>query len=247
MSQTQSEESRPWGLYITVAAIVLAVALGLFFAGSTSDPDDASNANVDADAVLQKQCEDRLKSIMLALDPTQLGVTTNRIDVSHDLNLWVADCGRDLTTQPIAEDADEIKRLLTDSAQRRVAAEEYSQRDASHVRTMLLSRQIAAHVTEEIVDPLQQSLALLRYLRRNVLPYRDLLPGSDQVAPPMTPHEALLSGSGTIEQQVWTLAELLRQIQIDAVIIEPVAEDGTPPHRHCWGCWFQPTTASRSS
>jgi hypothetical protein len=224
MSEPLTTEGRPWRLYFTLGGLVGLVLIGLFAAGREENTDETTEI-VNQQPQQQKICQDRLAGHFAALDPTRLGITNDRNDLTHDLQLWLNDCGAQLSREPIAQDRELVERLLPTDAAARAALAELSPRDVAHLRTQLLLRQIAEHVAAGETSPLEQAVALFGYVQRSIAPYRKVLPVDADAPPPMTPYEALVRGCGTIEHRVWTFVELLRQIEIDAVILQPAGED----------------------
>jgi hypothetical protein len=227
MNHQLPEQGKPWPLYIAIAAAVLLVGLALFFAGRGTPPTPADPSQETAGASsVEADCDRQLSEILTSMDPLRLGVSTNIQDCEHDLNQWRTECGRPPDGKPIAEDAETVARLLAPEAAARAAAPEYSQRDVAHVRTSLMLRQLADHVAAGHDDPVAQSVALFDFVQRNVL---DPPPG--MVLPPLTLYEVLSYGRGTAEQRAWLFAELLRQIRIDAVLLEasPATMESTAP------------------
>jgi hypothetical protein len=222
MTESLPAPERPWRLYITLAVVTLLVAVPLFFA-DRQEPSGEPSTTAPAEADLQRRCEEQLAGIMAALDPRELGLSSSQLDRAHDLNLWQSDCGALFAAQRIAQDAELVERLLPAQAVARVQAEAFTSRDAAHLRTTVLLRQAAQHASRGIDSPLDQAVTLFNFVRRNVLEF-----GPD--APTMTPYEILLLGRGSAEQRAWLYAELLRQIELDAVIVRP-ADRSVPADR----------------
>lgn len=215
MSENLPESDRPWRLYIAVGLFAVLFVSALFFAGRHEPSATTNGPSATArEENLQRRCEEDLAGIMAAVDPRELGLSSNQTDRARDLNLWQADCGALFAGQSIARDEELLRRLLPADVVERTLAAAFTARDVAHLRTTLLMRQTSQHATAGLTDPLAQTVALFDFVQRNVLEV-------GAVSPTMTPYEVMLIGRGSAEQRAWLLAELLRQIELDAVIIRP--------------------------
>lgn len=97
----------------------------------------------------------------------------------------------------------------------------FAPQDAEHIRTAFLAKQIARRVTRGVEGQLNQAQVLFDYVNRNV----QLVEESEAL--PLMPYEILTLGEGTAEDRAWVFAELLRQLNLDAVIVKPRATDST--------------------
>ncbi|MCA9054718.1 MAG: hypothetical protein KDA75_12825 [Planctomycetaceae bacterium] len=220
MTDVTPESEHPWRLYLAVGLFVLLVAAGFFFAGGPAN-DDGQETEAPTAVDQQRLCEDQLAGIMAAVDPRALGLSSSQVDRAHDLNLWKDDCGAVLFDTAIAQDEDLATRLLSEEVLKRFNKPDFTPRDVAHLRTTMLLRRAAEHVVEGEPDALRQAVRLFDFVQRNVLEI-----GQD--APTLTPYEILLLGRGSAEQRTWLLAELLRQIELDAVILQPKSEAEAP-------------------
>lgn len=216
MSNSLPEPDRPWRLYIAIGLVVVLVAAGLFFAGGQSpQAETETGGGSSAQGFQQRQCEEQLAGIMRAVDPQELGLSSNQSDRAYDLNLWRQDCGAVLASQAIAEDEALVRKLLPAEVAERTLQSEFTPRDVAHLRTTLLLRQTAEHVAAGETNVLRQAVRLFDYVQRSVLDA-----GAETLT--LTPYEMLLIGRASAEQRAWLLADLLRQLSIDAVIVRPL-------------------------
>lgn len=218
MNSSTTTEERPWRLYIAIIVPIVVIVAGLYFARTQGEGGPEEAAQPVVEGAEQLQCERQLSGILAAVDPTRLGLSSKPSDRAHDLNLWRTDCSQLLATERIAQDEELVQRLLSTEAAARTAAEEFSARDAMHLRTVLLFRQIAMKLVADQPDPLKQAVALFDYVQRNVLDA-----GPD--APTMTPYEVLLVGRASAAQRTWAFAELCRQVELDAFLLQPAAKE----------------------
>lgn len=220
MSQSSpSEASRPWALYIWSGVGVLLIIGTLYLAGQHK----VSAVVSDAERVDEQRgalCHEQLVGILRAVEPRELGLTSESSDRAHDLNLWQSDCGSVLVEGAVARDEALVRRLLSAETAEATLSPQYSVADVAHLRTSILMRQIADHLVEGMTDQEQVAVTLFDYVHRTV---HDV----ELAAPAMTPYEVLLIGLGTAELRTWVFAELLRQVELDVVLIEPAEGDAT--------------------
>ncbi|MFV0445353.1 MAG: hypothetical protein ACK5Q5_17385 [Planctomycetaceae bacterium] len=217
MSDSLPAVERRWRRYVALGLGIAAIAAGLFLAGGQTPPEEpATSEQASADAQRQRECEDQLDGILAAVDPKQLGLSSRQSDRAYDLNLWREDCGSLYAAEQIAQDELLVRQLLAEDVAELTLQDKYTSRDVAHLRTTLLIRQAAEHVTAGVPGGLEQAVRLFDFVQRNVL---DAGPES----PTMTPYEIVLIGRGSGAQRAWLFAELLRQVELDAVILKPAA------------------------
>jgi len=203
-------------LYISTALAAALVVGALFLAGRHAPERDRRSNGEPSSADLGAQCQQHLEGILAGVDPRSLGLSSSYSDRAHDLNLWQTDCAAALVGEPIATDDDLVWRLLPAAAAEATLRPEFSTDDVAHLRNAILMRLIAEHVVDNIADPERQAVALFEHVERNASQPPTAFPA-------LTPFEAILLGVGTPELRAWLFAELLRQIELDAVIVQPAA------------------------
>jgi len=219
-----SESGLPKWIAIAGGGVaVLVLALLFFPRGSSNDPEtdggDADTTTVASDA----ECDRMLTDVFDGLLPERLGLTSDRESLLRELTIWWTDCGELFEDRSGGENARLIQQLLAPEAAERALQDSFIRRDLDHIRNALLARSAAEHVTLDASDDVERAVLLFNYVIRNV----ELLPG-DQAGLALTPFEILLLGQGTADDRAWVFAEMLRQVRIDAVILEPVEGDWGP-------------------
>lgn len=232
---SSSEASRPWALYLWIAVVLGLIVAALVLAG-WHGPAPQSETRGDQSEAQGEICHEQLLGILRAVEPTALGLTSEYSDRAHDLNLWLADCGDVLVEGRIAEDEDLVRRLLPPAEVEATLSPQFTTRDVAHLRTSILLRQIAEHLVAGVEDREAQAIALFDYVQRTVLDAEGLLPH-------LTPYEVLLFGLGSPELRAWVYGELLRQVELDAVIVRPTSGDG--PARWLVGVLVGPPEQTR--
>lgn len=211
------EASRPWALYLWIVVVLGLIVAALVLAGWHGPAPQPSTSGGQTEAQ-GEICHEQLLGILRAVEPTALGLTSEYSDRAHDLNLWLADCGEVLVEGRIAEDEDLVRQLLTPAEVEATLSPHFTTRDVAHLRTAILLRQMAEHIVAGIEDREEQALALFDFVQRTVLDAEGLLPH-------LTPYEVLLFGLGSPELRAWVYGELLRQVELDAVIVRPMSGD----------------------
>ncbi len=226
MSDQLPEQSRPWPLYLSIAAVVILLALGFYFAGTGgtggTDPEENRNNVVD----LRDPCEIRLEGLLAAVDPLRLGVSSNPAERAADLTRWRGECAK--TDEQILTQTSVFEEYLSAEEQERVAAEAYSSRDVEHLRTSVLLRQLADRLIAGREDRVSQAVALFNFACRHVIDFRG------EPAPAMSLYDVLTLGRGTPQHRAWLFVELLRQVRIDGVILQPRPLEGDTTQRYGW-------------
>jgi hypothetical protein len=109
---------------------------------------------------------------------------------------------------------------LGDEAAAAVAANRFDLRDAGHIRDALLYRSLAESLAAGGKTERQRVEAAFDRVVRQIA----LLPGFVSSVP-LGSFEVLLAGRGTADDRIWVFAEILRQLGIECVVLEPE----TPP------------------
>lgn len=218
----ESGKTRATGLSLRVLYSLLALAgigLLMFFAvpsGDTTGPETVPSSNLDLGGE-SRRCEDELARILDGMKPGRMGITTDRVELINQLNSWHASCGLKSGAEHPGDDGQLARQLLTGDTLARTESTRFLPEDASHFRTALLIRDIAAHVTEGRTTNLDRYVALFDFISRNVMLISDELRNSI----PLTPYESLVFGMGADDDRAWIFAEMLRQMRIDGVLISP--------------------------
>jgi hypothetical protein len=215
MTASPPESRRPrilWGIAIGVVVLMLFVAF-LRRGSAPPKPVDGSNdATATANAELQRQ----LRATLDGLRPERVNVSSELKDMVGDLNLWWVDYSKTVEVANGEEFAATIKDWLGDEASELVAAGRFDVRDAAHIRDALLYRSIAASLVAEGGSERQRIEAAFNRAVRQIA----LLPGFASTVP-LGSFEVLLRGRGTPDDRIWAFSEILRQLGIECVVIEP--------------------------
>ncbi|QDU38419.1 hypothetical protein Mal4_27460 [Maioricimonas rarisocia] len=224
MNTDSSESGLPKWIAIAGGGVVVLILALLFFPrGKSDEPDDGSPGTDGALVASDAECDRMLADIFDGLLPERLGLTSDRESLLRELTIWWSDCGELFEDRSGGENVELIQRLLDDEEAQRALRDSFARRDLDHIRNALLVRTAAEHVTLDASDDVERAVLLFNYVVRNVA----LLPG-DSAGLALTPFETLLLGQGTADDRAWVFAELLRQLRIDAVVLEPAEGDWGP-------------------
>ncbi len=212
-------------VWIGAGLVIVFVIVGLAFSRRGNEPAEPGNTisvspEVTAAALLQRQ----LQSTLDGLRPERLGVSSDPDSQVNDLNFWWADQkpnGADLTS---AAELELVRKLLGATAADVAAAESFDQRDAAHIRNCLLFRAIARHIANSDEQDVDRCVSAFNLTTRHIA-----LRVGGAAEEPLTPFEVLLLGRGTPADRAWVFAEILRQLSIDCVLVEPRASDEVNP------------------
>lgn len=180
----------------------------------------ARQAASDVDDSASRKCEDELASLLEALLPGRLGVSSDRVTIVNRLNSWQSECKVAVDSPKAGAEIEAAKSLLTGESLTRTLSETFLPEDASHIRNALLFRDVVAHLTEAKANNLERYAILFQFVCRNQM----LVPDEILKDLPLTPYEALVLGMGSPEHRAWTFCELLRQMRTDVVLITPQGE-----------------------
>ncbi|MCH8828675.1 MAG: transglutaminase family protein [Planctomycetes bacterium] len=170
-------------------------------------------------------CDEKLDDLLSGLQPDQLGIAAEaRMDnILSQLNDWSRTCGKDvkLTVKLKPATIDLLCKVMPPEELKKIDRQKFDARDARHIRNSILFKQIATFATRESNDEIGRAVDLFYYVIRNI-ELMNRAPTSVRVPPFRT----LLFGRGTAEDRAWLFAELLRQIKIPAVILQPKTDQG---------------------
>jgi hypothetical protein len=199
-------------------AVLILIAIFAFTGGDDSPAGNGGPGPVDSESTAAALLQRQLSSTLDGLRPERLSVSSDPESQVNDLNFWWADqkpAGRDPTA---TSELELVLKLLRDGAANVAAAERFDLRDVGHIRNMLLFRAIARQIANSAEQDVDRCVTAFNLTTRHVALRVDGASGE-----PLTPFEVLLLGRGTTADRAWVFAEILRQLSIDCVIVEPHA------------------------
>lgn len=170
-----------------------------------------------AAAVTNRETERQLTAILTGLSPELVVISSDRLDRVAELGQWAGEAFAkgDAATVTIDEAAN--AKWFNGEALKEVNDPSFSLRDGHHITLANLAGEVVTRLSQNTSDPLVQIDELFRFVVRETM----LIPDSHDSQLPGTPFETLLIGRSTAAGRAWALGTLLRQLRIDAVILEP--------------------------
>ncbi len=159
-------------------------------------------------------CESRLTKLIQSVDPERLQFNTDIESRIQELNRYWTTCGPQ-GDAPIVSDLKPIEAAIDGDYRVRVLSPSFSRRDVEHIRQSLLLSRMATRIGEAQKSDLERALATLVLISQQVEP----LAMESSTDRPLTPFECLLLGQGTPADRAWILAEILRQLHLDSVVL----------------------------
>lgn len=220
MTASPPESSRRLQYFSGAAAVVILLILIVAF--SRNDPERvAPNAgDVDRQAAADAELQRQLRATLDGLRPERLNISADDQDIVGDLNLWWADYAATASAADGTLHAATIRKWLGDAAAANATAVRFSSRDAAHVRNAQMYRAIAASLAAGGRSERELATAAFELVTRHIA-----LTSSFSAPVPVGSFEVLLAGRGTADDRIWVFAEILRQLRVDCVVLEPT----TPP------------------
>ena len=169
-------------------------------------------------------CETKLTKWIQSVNPERLQYNTDIESRVIELNRYWTTCGPAAGSKPLVSDLKPIESLVGGDDLKRVLATRFGRRDIEHIRQTILLSRIAERVTKEYKTDLDRVVALVALLSPQIEP----LPARQSLDRPLTPFDCLLNGQGSPSDRAWVLAEAVRQLRIDSVVLTTDGEDSLP-------------------
>ena len=201
---------------VLAAGVCLAGSIGLWGCnGGTKTPGGGGSTSAPENSGESQISKDLLQSAVSQLDVQSLGISTSPEGAISLINQAYVGSNDDFSGD--IEAAGEVwKELLTEDERAVAAGREYTPRDALHLWDALLSRDIAdvaAGSGKPKLEIVNDLFALfIRNLSLAVHHPNDL---------PLTLQEIWMSGHATAADRAWAFASLLRQLDVDSVLLVP--------------------------
>jgi hypothetical protein len=202
--------------FCTVLAAATVVALASALPGCEGQT--AVVAPTVGGTVAEFGCNDKLDSTLEMLRPERLGISTDAETAQLRLNTWLKDCGQEIAVaDPVGPEIEQLLQpILSQTQMKRLTASRFVAGDAEHIRNCQLHKAMANRDLGVQESELDRVVALFHFCVRNIA-----LHSSKDERLPLTPYGILLFGRGAPQDIAWVYADVLRQLQIDAVIIRP--------------------------
>lgn len=218
---------RSIGLWAIAAAIV-----GIGIVGcSESTPTKKVEKKVDAKSIeaADVRTQRNLQNAIAALQPDQLGISSDPERAIAVLNEWAEAAKKEAEqngTQWVPRRSQQLLKSLPKDWVEQALLDKFIQRDGMFLRDCFWANKIAKLAIGNTDSEVDRIVNLFYYVVRNV----ELIPsGRRKVA--LGPFDVMVLGRGTVEDRVWIFSELLRQRQIDTVLLTP---QGAKANEESW-------------
>jgi hypothetical protein len=218
------ETGMPRSVKFGIAAVVILILFAWFLpkkVGNNTDSSGTGGAPAggqdDTKTVSDRETERHLTNILRGLSPELVVITNDRNQSVAELGQWAGEALTRGDAAAVTLDRDVNAKWFSGDALKEVNDPTFSPRDGHHLTMANLAGDIVTQVTQKTSNPTEQIDELFQYIIRQTT----LVPDEVDARLPGTPFESLLLGRATAASRAWTLGVLLRQLRIDAVILEP--------------------------
>ncbi len=167
-----------------------------------------------------RETERQLTAILRGLSPDVVVISSDRLDRVTELGQWAGESLTKGDAASVTFDEAVHSKWFSGPALTEVNDASFSLRDGHHITLAELAGDIATKLLQRTLAPVEQVDDLFRFVVRETM----LMPDVHDQQLPGTPLEALVLGRSTAARRAWTMGVLLRQLRIDAVILEPKAK-----------------------
>ena len=183
----------------------------------TSSTEQATDDSQQTQLTEAEKCRSRLTSGIRRMQPESFAQLSRREQAASGLNAWLASCGGEqLMAMQVS---DQTLGLLSDSLHPMITAPRFSISDTPYIRDCIAMKRLADSLSERRGSGETEAKRIATafdWVVRNVN-----LMAEDEQRVPLEMFDVLMTGRGTAEDRAWIMAEILRQREIDAVIIQP--------------------------
>ena len=206
----------PWRSLGSVAVLAL-VGIAMYYATPPSEgpPPVPPTPPVE----VQSKSEGELTQIFAGMQTGRLDIAQDRVAASNELSRWLKRYPQP-ADKPLTEDGDLLAELLSPDALDLVQSDQCLPADAAHIRMSFLASEMVTAIEDAHPRPDRQTDAdretelvslLFEFVWENV--------AEDGQQKSLTPYEVFFMGRGTVLDRIWCFAELVRQLELDTVII----------------------------
>jgi len=216
------ETGLPRSVRFGIATVLILIAFAWFLPKKAGNRADNNGAGQAADGAGEKSVSDReseqqLLNVLKGLSPELIVINTNRLDSVANLVQWAGESLNKGDAATVKVDKEANAKWFTGQALSEVNDPTFSLRDGHHLTMAMLAGDIVTVLAQKTSDPLEQIESLFDFVIRETT----LVDDGQDTRQPGTPFESLLTGRATAAGRAWAFATLLRQLQLDAVILEP--------------------------
>ena len=189
---------------------------------AANSPDKSPKATTDPQA--DSRVLRNLQNALETLRPEKLGIASGPEQAIAVLNEWAKGAKSEAEKRGERWEAyrpHELLRSLPKSWIEQVSLEQFVERDATYLRDCVWASKATRFGAGDAAKDLDVVVNLFEYAVRNMV----LIPPRSRRVP-LGPFDALVLGRGTARDRAWAFAELLRQRNVDSVILSPRRAEG---------------------
>ena len=213
---TQSSCAKTVALSATLILISALVGCG----GSSSE----TSASAGRQAVTKTNSEELLRSALNLLQEEEEGDLLDQRQepersfarVRELLNQWLQTGGEEEQLSLDAAVRRQLEQTFNADELAEIEADRFSQGDAEHLRRCFVLRDVAMRTQGDADLVLDRAHAIFAWIWINIHP---LDPEHDSAHVSLGPYYTLLTGRGGPPEQAWLFVVLLRQLNVDAVLV----------------------------
>ena len=194
-------------------SIIGFLLLGVCWGCSGESVVQPNGGNSETAAGRKNRRDDVLKTLVEMSQPESLLIVTKHATVVSLLNDWVS-MGGELVQQEEPVDKVYVDRL-DKALLGRITATRFSKRDVTHIRDGLWYARISSLVAAAADTDLERATRLFFYVTRNIV-----LRSEEDSTLPLAPFGVAMFGEGNARDRAWLFINLLRQLRIDAVVLQ---------------------------
>ena len=207
----------------------LALAAALLIAAGCNDaprpadkPETAETATTKDKAARRSGCDRTLRTILEGLAYDRIGADVDVETKAADLNSWYRRCAEETTG--LADDGADRKRVLPPQVDELTRGDRFTLADVRHIRAAQFSAAVVGRVNA--TDDVGRAVEAMRLVAEHLV-YFDAAGGVLGVPLP----KLWLTGVATTPERTLAFVELLRQMGLDAAILQMPAGGGFPEYQ----------------
>ena len=203
---------------------------------ASSQTADDDKSSVRAELVRKRRCSQDFESIHQILRPTKKTMNTELQSALSLLNQWLESCA-EFSGQKLPANEPALKELLSERQLNSLNSSTAGLLDILYLRDQLLMRSMMEHIVEGTPTDVEKVREIFGYIQRNITRdpllidprlyhfqqanFPESVPGKklSDVAVPRTLFDIILSGRGSDDDLSWAFVTLIRQLNIDAIMV----------------------------
>ncbi len=205
--------------------------------GETSSPED-EQSSARAELVRKRRCSEDFEAIYKILRPSKKTMNTELQSALSLLNQWLESCAV-FSGQKLTSESPALQGVLTDKQIEHLNDPAATMLDALYLRDQLLMREMMEQIVKGAPTDVEKVRKLFAFTQRNIT--RDPLLIDPRLYryfqtnfPEQVPQEELskasvprslldiaLAGRGSDEDLSWVFVSLIRQLNLDAIMVSP--------------------------